>query len=409
MASSEKRRQGILFRELETSLNMVNARNDKGVGESRSPASLRTRQLQDVLSLSHQFTLRVDRQELLRAALHQVCEILDCEVAAILFKGRNGMEIAVSQNLTPSLDWTEFARVLARTVTGNGHPGTGIARASAADRSPLVDGMPESVRCYLAHSLWNHSGRDTGALVLFNKQERTFDTGDERVIEILARLIGQQVENAELFEQIRETFSRFARALSTAVDERDMTMAGHSLRVADYSTRVAAAMNLPELDQKRLYIAALLHDLGKVEVPEDILQKPGPLTLHETRIVQRHVEVTQTLLSRMTFPPGFEDVPGIACQHHEKIDGTGYPNGLRGEEIGLLGRILAVADVFDALTSERHYRAPMARDEALALLEEKSGQWFDTRVVETIRRIIDEELPEARVIDVAPGTGFHHD
>jgi HD-GYP domain-containing protein (c-di-GMP phosphodiesterase class II) len=129
-------------------------------------------------------------------------------------------------------------------------------------------------------------------------------------------------------------------------------------------------------------VAALLHDYGKIGVPDSILKKNGMLTEEEYETVKSHAEETRKILEQVNFEGIFSQIPEIAGSHHEKINGTGYPKGLKGNEIPLGAKIIAVADYFEAITSKRHYRDPMPLDKALQMLQERSGSYFEKGVVD---------------------------
>jgi len=182
---------------------------------------------------------------------------------------------------------------------------------------------------------------------------------------------------AEIRARERETIFR----LSKAADSRDPETGAHILRMANYSRIIGEYLGLSEADQQLLLEAAPMHDIGKVGIPDNILLKPGKLTVDEFTIMKRHATLGYEILSGSS-----SDLLNagavIALAHHEKFDGSGYPNGLAGEEIPLFARIVAVADVFDALTSERPYKAAWEIDKALAFLHEGSGQHFDPRCID---------------------------
>jgi HD-GYP domain-containing protein (c-di-GMP phosphodiesterase class II) len=131
-----------------------------------------------------------------------------------------------------------------------------------------------------------------------------------------------------------------------------------------------------------IQVAALLHDYGKIGVPDAILKKPGRLTDEEYEIVKLHAEKTQKILQQINFEGVFSQVPEIAGCHHEKIDGSGYPSGLKGDEIPLGAKIIAVADFFEAITARRHYRGPIPVQKAIAMLEKERGVHFDESIVD---------------------------
>ena len=155
--------------------------------------------------------------------------------------------------------------------------------------------------------------------------------------------------------------------------------AGHCERVAQNAVSVARELRLSEHDIKLLYWAGLLHDLGKIGVPESILRKPGRLTSEEFTEMKRHARLGRDVL--LSVSDAFGPIAEGVYSHHERWDGAGYPRSLQGEEIPLFGRIICVADVFEAITSERPYRNPMPVEEALRLISAGSGSQFDPAVV----------------------------
>lgn len=191
----------------------------------------------------------------------------------------------------------------------------------------------------------------------------------------------KQLESQELKDEFfRAIFVSFARLL----EMKDPETASHSARVAVYSRDIALQMGLSQEDQSRVHLAGLLHDVGKVGVPDEILLKPGRLTDEERRIMQRHARLSAEALQGI---PGFGDLVRMIYAHHERLDGSGYPEGTFGEELPLGARILGVADTFEALTSNRPYRAGRPAGEALIVFEEDS-HLFDVEVVQALRSIV---------------------
>lgn len=198
-------------------------------------------------------------------------------------------------------------------------------------------------------------------------------------------------ENYQLVGQLGQAFESFVRALSTAVDAKHPLTAGHSNRVTEYSIHLGRQLGLPESDLEELKYTALLHDIGKIGVPDAVLTKKGRFSDDERKIMNEHAVWTYKIIDDITLPARLEEVPTIAASHHEKLDGKGYPYGLKGDKIPLFSRILAVSDVFDALTSLRDYPKydgsttlsfdPMPLDKAFSILEKDCGTHFDPEVV----------------------------
>ena len=180
--------------------------------------------------------------------------------------------------------------------------------------------------------------------------------------------------NSETFMIQQEIIEMF----STLVEEKDVYTAGHSKRVAMYCAKLAATLGLSEVEQTTIYQAGLLHDVGKVLTPESILLKPRRFSRHEHEIIKRHATDGERIVSSIS---AFTPYAKIILHHHERFDGNGYPKGLKGEEIPLLSRIMAVADAFDAMTTNRIFKARKTMMQAIEELEHHSGTQFDPDVV----------------------------
>src|SRR5271154_1089993 len=190
-------------------------------------------------------------------------------------------------------------------------------------------------------------------------------------------------------EQIASLNMRTIEALALAIEAKDHTTHTHLQRVRIYAVEVAKDLKLPETEIEALRAAALLHDIGKLAVPEQIINKPGKLTPEEFEKMKAHPLVGAEILERVAFP---YPVAPIVRSHHERWDGTGYPEGLSGEQIPIGARILAAVDCLDALASHRQYRQALPLAEAMAKLKERSGTWFDPQVVAILdRRFVELE------------------
>lgn len=181
-----------------------------------------------------------------------------------------------------------------------------------------------------------------------------------------------------LEERLRTTNAAVVCALSRLQDLRDFSTGCHGTRLAEWGARVAVELGLDQETQRNVEAACLLHDVGKIGVPDAILHKPGPLTPAEREIMNRHPEYGWAVLRLL---PDLELAGLFALHHHEKVDGSGYPGGLRGEEIPMGARIVAVVDAFDAIVSERCYKPGLPLEEAVRRLRADSGHHFDPDVV----------------------------
>ena len=188
-------------------------------------------------------------------------------------------------------------------------------------------------------------------------------------------------------QRIEITYDETLEALAAALDLRDIDTAGHSRRVTRYSLEMAKRLNFSSDQLKQLERAANLHDIGKIGIPDSILLKPGKLSPEETAIMRTHVRIGYDLMSRVAF---LASAAEIVLTHHEFYDGTGYPQGLAGEEIPLGARVFAVADTMDAMMSDRPYRQGRSYAVARAEIEHESGRQFDPHVVATFLAIPEE-------------------
>jgi putative nucleotidyltransferase with HDIG domain len=210
---------------------------------------------------------------------------------------------------------------------------------------------------------------------------------DEEWAEFLATLSGQgaiAIDNSRLLTQLVAAYDATIEGWSRALDLRDKETEGHSRRVTEMTVRLAKTLGVDEHMLEHIRRGALLHDIGKMGVPDSILLKPAELTHDEQTEMRRHPSYAFELLSPITFLKPALDIP---YYHHEKWDGTGYPRGLRGEEIPLAARIFAVADVWDALNSDRPYRARWPKERVREHIKALSGTHFDPKVVEAFLRL----------------------
>jgi HD-GYP domain-containing protein (c-di-GMP phosphodiesterase class II) len=189
-------------------------------------------------------------------------------------------------------------------------------------------------------------------------------------------------------DQLQAAYVEFVGSLASALDARDRYTAGHSHRVSELSCAIAQAMNIDSATLDRLRIGALLHDIGKIGVSDEVLRKPGKLTAAEFAVIQRHPSIGRRILEGVH---GFAPFLDAVELHHENWDGTGYPHGQKGEETPIEARIIHVADAYDAMTTHRPYRQAMKRDHALAILCRNAGTQFDPRIVNVLVTLQEDE------------------
>ena len=187
---------------------------------------------------------------------------------------------------------------------------------------------------------------------------------------------------SESNDKLEKAYLEMVETLRFAVEAKDTYTRGHSDRVSEYSVLIGQKLGLTEDQIKTLRIGGLFHDIGKIGIRDSVLQKEGKLTPEEYKHIQQHVEITHHILEKIHMSEDFKQITEIACSHHEKFDGTGYYRHLKGEEIPFGGRILAVSDVFDAITSKRHYRDKMPIEKVIDIIKNGAGSHFDPLVVD---------------------------
>lgn len=334
--------------------------------------------------------------------------LLGCDAEGRLYPiavkpARNGFELAA---------WSEPLRPQARDAASLAQEPQVISSADKRIPAPLRlvfeqqgldSAMPLVVRRRLAGLL--ALGRRVNGAAL-GPQERT-------ALETLGRYAGVLLHQHELMRQLRSTidenvrlceslagtYFETVRAFSAAIDAKDVYTRGHSLRVARYSIALATGAGMSNKTIAGIRMGAYLHDIGKLVLDRSLLNKPAVLSVNERQEMASHPMVGYEVLSSVHFP--WPEVPEIVRYHHERMDGTGYPDRLSGNDIPLPARVMSVADAFDAMTSKRPYREPFEVGKALHELVESSGKQFDTGLVRVFLEQCRTELSAARLESAA--------
>jgi HD-GYP domain-containing protein (c-di-GMP phosphodiesterase class II) len=238
-------------------------------------------------------------------------------------------------------------------------------------------------------------GKVRGVLEIFHRSMLSPDLDWLDFMETLAGQAAIAVENAVLFKELQRTNSELTLAYNTtiegwshALDLRDRDTEGHTQRVTELAIKLASRMVFNEAELIDIQRGAILHDIGKMAIPDNILLKPSPLTAEEWNIVRQHPRYAYELLSPISFLGSALDIP---FYHHEKWDGTGYPQGLREEQIPLSARLFAVVDVYDALTSDRPYRPAWSKIKAIEYIRDQGGKHFDSSITDEFLRMLESE------------------
>ena len=250
------------------------------------------------------------------------------------------------------------------------------------------------------------TGKDNvlGHMAFFRNRDRRFFTSYEKqFVGIVDNIISPSIDSLRLYDSLHELYLNTVRALAAAIDAKDAYTHGHSFRVAKYSVAIGKKLTVDTKSLSDLEMAAYMHDLGKIGVPEAILGKPGKLTDEEFEKVKEHPVLTDKILGPIDLPQFIVDA---AVHHHERLDGHGYPDGLKGPAISLFARIIAVADVFDALTSARPYRDAMTVEKAMNILRKGIDTEFDRDVVLALVAALKDKQSDEELAKLYPELQF---
>jgi putative nucleotidyltransferase with HDIG domain len=269
-----------------------------------------------------------------------------------------------------------------------------LARSQSAFKRQTLIGL-ENFASYYALPLIA-KGTDRGVLEVFHRKPLALDDNRLRFLEALAGQAAIAIDNAQLFTGLQRSNLELALAYDTtlegwsrALDLRDHETEGHTQRVTETTLRLARELNVEKEELVHLRRGALLHDIGKMGIPDNILLKPGPLTNDEWEIMRRHPVYAAELLSEIPYLRPALDIP---YAHHEKWDGTGYPRGLCGEQIPFAARLFAIVDVWDALLSDRPYRKAWSKERVYDHIQALAGSHFDPDIVPVFLKLIRDDV-----------------
>ncbi|OQX55729.1 MAG: hypothetical protein B5M53_03970 [Candidatus Cloacimonas sp. 4484_209] len=231
-------------------------------------------------------------------------------------------------------------------------------------------------------------GKIIGVAEVLNKiGKKPFSQQDVKLFEAIAKQSALAIDNARLYTDLSDLFKSSIRALVNAVEAKDKYTKGHTERVTKYSVMIAKALNLSQSEIQRIELSALLHDIGKIGIPDKILLKPGRLTKKEYEVIKEHtvrgVMIMKPIKQLRTVLDGIK-------YHHEWVNGGGYPEGLKGKEIPLVARIITIGDAYDAMTTDRPYRKALSKNEAIRRLKKDSETQFDPKLVDVFIRCISD-------------------
>lgn len=331
----------------------------------------------------------LDQREIRKRAMEAATNLMDAEVGSLLLVDERSNELYFEVALGDKGEHLKQVRL---------KMGEGIAGWVAAnDQAALVNDVANDPRHFkkTQHLIQfvtrnmicvpvRSRGRVLGVLEAINKRNNArFSDQDLEGFWMLANQVAVALENANLYAELQETFVNTAEALAAAVEKKDPYTGGHIMRVVEYSMAIAKHLSEPLADREQLRLAAVLHDIGKIGVRDSVLQKEGKLTSEEMDHMKEHPVVGDDIISHIE---QMSKVRRALRAHHEKWDGSGYPDGLRGEDIPLHARIILVADTLDAITTDRPYRKAAGLRTAREEIRRFMGKEFDPRVAEAFFR-----------------------
>jgi HD-GYP domain-containing protein (c-di-GMP phosphodiesterase class II) len=347
------------------------------------------RQFKTLMELSSLVNSTLDTREIRKRAIEAAASLVNAESGSLLLVDQETGELFFEVALGEKGEMLKKTRLAKRQ---------GIAGCVAATGEPVIVHDVKSDSRFFKGADSKSSFRTknmicvpvttknkiVGVLEAINKREGMFDEEDKEGLTALANQVAVAIENANLYNDLREGFYGTAEALAELIEQRDPYTGGHTRRVMNYSIAIGKEMGLSEEDMENLKLAAILHDIGKIGVRDSILLKKGALDKDETMKMSRHSEYASKSLGHIKKLR--KVVPGVRG-HHEKYDGSGYPDKLKGTEIPCIARIIAVADAFDAITTDRPYRKALSMQTAIGELKKNIGVQFDSEVVENFIKV----------------------
>jgi len=340
-------------------------------------------QLSALIELTALVNSTLDTREVRKLAIEAATRLVNAEAGSLILKDKENCELFFEVALGDKGEKVKEMRL---------KKGEGIAGWVADKGEPVivhdVQSDPRFFRGVDARSKFftrdmicvpvKTKGDIFGALQTINKKSGSFDNEDMEILCALANQVAVAIENSNLYQELKDTFYGTAQALAETVEKRDPYTGGHTKRVMNYSLAIGRILGLDKAELENLKLSAILHDIGKIGIRDNVLLKEGRLEPGEFKAMCMHPEYGSEILSHVK---QLKDViPGMRG-HHEKYDGTGYPDGLKGSEIPLPARIIAIADTFDAMTTDRPYRKARTADEALDELKKYAGKQFDPSAV----------------------------
>lgn len=356
-------------------------------------------QLRTLMDLSATVNSTLDASEIQQRAVESAATIVDAERSSLLILDPDTSDLCfeVSQGATGATVREVRLRAgqgVAGWVVDN-QQGVVIDDVHADPRyiDAKNENSPVSTRNMVCVPVLSR-GEVIGALQAMNKRGGgRFDDNDCELMQSLAHHVAVAIENANLYQGIKEAFYQTAEVLAHTIEQADPYTGQHIKRVMEFSVAIGLRLGLSAAERENVRLAAVLHDVGKIAVPDHVLSKQDELRDYELELIKRHSSTGSDILGKAMH---LHPVMGAVRGHHERWDGQGYPDGLSGTDIPLAARIIAVADSFDAMTSERPYREPLSWDAAIEEVRACSGSQFDPEVAHAFIQILESDTLHRR-------------
>jgi response regulator RpfG family c-di-GMP phosphodiesterase len=337
--------------------------------------NIRLIEIMSFYKISEAMGSEIDPDKLLKLIIDTATREFNADFAALHLIRRDGRiskQKSVCKDINIYEILTKFSQDLAEEVGYKGKP------LIVSDQDAYIRTGMRVVKSAICQPLMG-KGKILGTLNLIRtKTLHQYTTGQLTTLSLFAAKAAIEIENSKLYQELEDAYFDTVAALSNAIEARDHYTGGHNERVWQITLGIAKGLGWGDDKIKELRMGAMLHDIGKIGVPDAILNKPGPLTPQEFSIMKRHPEVGANMVEKITF---LNPALPYILYHHERFDGRGYPIGLRGEDIPIQGRLLAVVDTFDAITSDRPYRKGRSTDQAIIEIQNNAGTQFDPAVV----------------------------
>jgi putative nucleotidyltransferase with HDIG domain len=321
-------------------------------------------------------------ERVLNSLIDLVSEIISCEGAMLfLTDDKTGeIDIALKRNINKKIEYKVNMQNKQKVIDWALKKGKTIAMPDIEEDANDQDRYTFVLVPLIAHD------KPVGLIdIITDTPEGDITSKDLSLLTILAKQAALAIENVKLYESTKKDQINIIRALSSTVDAKDHHTQGHSQRVSDYSLRIAESLGLAERELEVIKYAALLHDIGKIAIPDDIIKKPSSLTPEEFEQVKQHPIIGAKIIKEID---SLAPMVPIILHHHERFDGKGYPDGLKGENIPIGARIVHVTDAYETMVSARAYRDMLPPELAISELRKNAGTQFDPKIVEIFISIL---------------------